>query len=126
MQTELKDWKCTDLDILQYGRKLQDKVYQYRELNMSIVQQEDKFSFQVLQDTERLTTESFAHKYWNNTEIWIEDTISVDMFTVESLKNIVSNFDMDYDGEYLTEENGEYYQDDAKLAKMIFEFKTRN
>jgi hypothetical protein len=107
MQEE-REWMCTDPNNLQYGKKVAEGHYVFREFDRNNYLREFKyFSY----DTIHLLG------IWSNDEYWIEMDIVLKHYESEEIEDHVSAYHKN------VEEVKEIYGDDAEwiIAECIFE-----
>lgn len=125
MSNKTQGWKCTDASTLQYGRKLEDTKFEYKEFDLGLLNLSTAGTVKYIKEREKMSEESFINKYWEDEKVWFNEVVDLENYTLEEIQNIVEAYGLEYDGEYLTEESGEYYQDNARIAEMIFEYETQ-
>lgn len=108
MYTEI-EWTCTDPDTHQYGRKIKDGHYQFREF--------DRFNYYINTD-EYPSEDVFIDTVWDNDEFWVEEDIILSHYTDGEVRNHVSAYyeSMEQLRKYYDEEEAEWI-----IAEIIFE-----
>jgi hypothetical protein len=110
--TKLK-WTCTDPDNFQYGRKISDGVYQFKEFDR--LSENEVFGKLKAMSYDR--ARGIVEENFNVPRYWEEDTIVLANFSKEAIAGHISAY---YDS---VEQVHEIYGDDAEwiIAECIFE-----
>lgn len=74
-------WTCIDPDNYQYGRKISNGLYEFRELGLSYWPDEN----------EELTAEELA-AIWANTEAWVSKTIDLTHYSLAQREDYARTF----------------------------------
>lgn len=125
MSNKTQGWKCTDKSTLQYGRKISDKKFEYKEFDLGLFNPSTAGTMKYIQEREKMNEDSFVDKYWDEPSLWFNEEVDLEDYDLEEIQEIVESFGLDYDGEFITEQSGEFYEDNAKVAEMIFEYETQ-
>jgi hypothetical protein len=101
-----KGWLQTDasLETMQYGRKISEYVWEYREV-----------------DKQYLTDEKALSDFDN----WHEDEIDVLLYSMKDLRNIINSYGYTMDDYHILEQSGEIFtkEDSIQLiAECVFEY----
>lgn len=107
----MKDtWTCTDPDNFQYGRKIADGIYEFREF--------DRVSYTARNAGETYEDEkAFIDKVFDDDTFWTEATIDLTKYSDEKKESVASSYYGSLDD--LKETNGESWE--WILAECIFE-----
>lgn len=102
------EWKQTDPDNFQYGRKVREGVYEFREFDRN------NYTFNL---DDYPTKEAFIDAVWDNSEFWEEMTVVMAHYKDDEIENHISAY---YDS---LEQLKEIYGDDWEfiVAECIFE-----
>ena len=105
---QLNEWVCTDPDNNQYGIKVKDGHYRFKEF--------DRFNYTT--DSEHYPDKDlFISTVWDNDEFWIEVDIVLAHYTNEQIANHISAYYNNLD------QLKEIYGEDSEwiIAECIFE-----
>lgn len=101
-------WTCTDPDNFQYGRKISDGIFEFKEF--------DRSNYSVVGETYEEKQE-FADRVFEHDEFWTQCTIDLSKYSDETKESVASSY---YGSlEELKEINGESWE--WILAECIFE-----
>jgi hypothetical protein len=111
--TEINVWKCTDPDNFQFGKKVSENIFSFREFDRNIA--DGKFF--------RLKEMGFndarveIQRDFNCPDFWIEETIDLSKFSEKQIESYVSAY---YSS---VAEIEKIYKSDSKwiIAECIFE-----
>lgn len=120
-----KDWVNTDPDNFQFCQKVAGKVFRFKEFDLSLFNPSISDTMKYLNDRDNMTTEAFVDKYWDDDELWIEQEIDIEQYTLDEIQDILDSYGYEYDGEFVTFQTGDYYEADALVAECIFEYETQ-
>lgn len=103
-----QEWKLTDPDNFQYGRKIREGVYEFKEF--------DRNNYAINLD-DYPTEDIFIDTIFDHSEFWEEMTIVMSQYTEEQIQKHISAYYKDVD------EVKEIYGDDWEwiVAECIFE-----
>ena len=102
------NWECTDPNNRQYGKKLGDGVYEFREFN--------RFGYYV-NTADYHSEEIFINAIWDNSEFWVEAYINLRHYTEKEIWNHVCAYYRSMEEVYTI------YKEEAEwvIAECIFE-----
>jgi len=104
MNTET--WQLTDGSLYQYGRKISEGHYEFREF--------DRNNYLI---PEGRNDDEFIDSVWDDSEFWVEQTIIMSDYTEKQIDNYISGY---YDN--VDEVKGQYDDDwECVVAECIFE-----
>ena len=69
------EWKKTDPDNFQYGRKIAKGIFQFKEFNRI------DYDIAVDEDSEFPTKQDYIDHHFDNDVLWAEDTIDLSKYT---------------------------------------------
>lgn len=119
------EWTCTNKDTLQFSKKINDKVFSFKEFKPRLFNPMVVDTTLYIEEREKLNHKLFIDKYWDNNKVWNRAVINLNEYSTESIKLILEKKDLEYDGEYITEQSGEFFKDDLRVAKLIFQHITQ-
>lgn len=125
MSNFMQGWTCTDPNNFQFRRKISDKIYEFKEFDMSLLNPNTTSSLEYIKDKEKLGLELFTEKYWGNTTLWFNEEIDLDDYNEDDIKEVLDTYGYEYEDGLVVYPNGDSYADDALIAECIFEQDTQ-
>lgn len=80
----MRKFICTDIDSLQYGRKINQDNYEFKEFN--------RRSYNFVDEVKNLGYKKFIRIYWRKKEYWIYQKINLQEYTSEQVKKYISAY----------------------------------
>lgn len=77
------EWICTDTDTNQYGRKITDTVYEFKEFR-----HQDYF----INTVDYPDASTFIDTVWDNSVYWVQVTIDLAEYSEEEIKHALTAF----------------------------------
>ena len=82
---------CTDIDSLQFGKKINIDNYKFKEF--------DRRNYNFIDELKKLGYKKFMKLYWRKKEYWIIKQINLQEYTSEFVKKVLNTyFDNNYNG----------------------------
>jgi len=75
---------CTDIDSLQYGRKINQDIYEFKEF--------DRANYNFVDEIKLLGIKKFRKTYWRKKEFWVRNIINLQKYTSEQIKSFLSAY----------------------------------
>lgn len=108
------EWTCTDPDNLQFGRKIRDHIYEFKELNHRRYNVDDFLPFFESNSNKK------AHEFFNSWEYWVEMEIDLSEYTErQTILLCSSHYSEDEVYDLMVE-------DPMVIAETIFEIEANN
>ena len=86
----MRKFICTDIDNMQFGRKINKNTYEFKEFNRN--------SYNFVDEVEKLGEKKFKKLYWRDKRYWIRETINLQNYTSKTIKNILSAYYSNFKG----------------------------
>lgn len=125
MSNLLQGWTCTDPNNFQFRRKISEKVYEFKEFDLSLLNPATTSSLDFIKDKEKLSLELFVNKYWNQEELWFNEEIDLNLYEDGEIREALDTYGYEYEEGLVIYPNGDSYTDDALIAECLFEQETQ-